>query len=301
MAHAYAAYGLRIRSELAFPEFLPATDSGDGHACDVRIGVGAVAPGHPPGAGVESWVEVRGAADETLCTYAGVGRFLVRGDSSIIVDAQPGADRALVRHALLGPVMAPLLWRRGLFTLHASVIEVEGRCVAFVALSGDGKSTTGAALYARGHTLVSDDLGAIDWREHPVRVLPGFPRLRVFPDSLRGIGDDPASHPRVHASIDKRSKHAERFASGAVVLDRIFVLDQGDGIEAEPLGKAEAMMELLRHSYASSQLAPIVGFAMHMRMAASVAERVPVFRLRRPRNLEKLAELVGFVERQLAA
>ncbi len=296
MAHDYVAYGLKVRCEFEFPEFLRA----EFDSPDVEIRVESIEPGVSPQDGVTSWIEFRGSSQETLCTYEGVGRFVVRGDAQILVDADPTADPAIVRHALLGPVLAPILWRRGLFTLHASVIDVGGRCVAFVGVSGEGKSTAGAALYAHGHTLVSDDLGAIAWAEDIVRVRPGFPRLRVFPDSLRGMGDDPEAYPLVHSEIDKRSKHAERFAREAVRLDRIFVLAAGDSFAAERLAKRDAMMELLRHSYAVNALIPSVGLGPHMQMAASIAERVPVFALRRPRDLARLPELVAFVERQLA-
>lgn len=296
MAHSYAAFGLQVLSELEFPELLGVKAS----LPDLHVRVGPVQPGISPEPGAENWIEFHGSSHETLCTFEGVGRFLVRGDSEIIVDAHPNADPAFVRHALLGPVIAPVLWRRDLFTLHASVIDVGGRCVAFVGVSGEGKSTTGAALYARGHTLVSDDLGAIAWSEDLVRVRPGFPRLRVFADSLRGIGEEPTDYPLVHAEIDKRSKHAERFARAPVPLDRIFVLAPGDAFEALLLPKREAMMELMRHSYSTRSLIPSVGFGPHMKMAASVAERVPVYLLRRPRDLSRLKDLVAFVERELS-
>jgi len=296
--HAYLAYGLRIWSELEFPEFLAAPHSAP--EADVVVRRAPIEPENPPEPAATSWVVTRGGSQETLCTYEGLGRFVVRGTGLILVDADPQADPAFVRHAILGPVIAPLLWRRGLFTLHASVIGVGERCVAFVAASGEGKSTAGAALYARGNSLVSDDLGAIDWHEEVMRVRPGFPRLRVFPDSLRGVGDTPEAYPLVHSLIDKRSKFAERFARQALPLDRIFVLQSGPSLEAQPLSKREAMLELMHHSYASNQQAPFVGFAEHMRMTSRIADKVPVFRLTRPRDLARLSELVEFVERQLA-
>lgn len=296
--HAYFAYGLRIWSELEFPEFLSAPHAAE--QADVLVRLARVEPRRPPEPGVTSWVETQGQSNETLCTYEGLGRFLVRGSDLILVDPDADADPAFVRHAILGPVIAPLLWRRGLFTLHASVIGVGERCVAFVAASGEGKSTAGAALYARGHSLVTDDLGAIDWREAVMRVRPGFPRLRVFPDSLRGVGDSPEAYPLVHSLIDKRSKFAERFAREPMPLDRVFVLHTGPELTAERLAPQQALMELLQHSYAASQLAPFVGFAEHLRMAGRIAERVPVVRLTRPRDLARLPELVQFVERQLA-
>jgi hypothetical protein len=292
----YTAYGLAIDSELPFEELAPSA-----HAeASLVIRRGVVEQASPPTEGVGSWIEVRPTAAEALCTYAGVGRFLVRRGCEILVDVEPSTDAALVRHALLGPVMAPALWQRGAFTLHASVLAIHGRAVAFVGESGAGKSTVAGAVYAAGHTLVSDDLAAIPWRDEPVCVLPGFPRLRMFQDTLRGLGEDPSAHPVVHALLpEKRSKHAERFADVPVPLARIYVLRAAEAVGSTLLSKQQAMIELMRHSYAAYQLAPLVGFARHMEMAAQVARSVPVHYLERPRDFARLPELVRYVERHV--
>jgi hypothetical protein len=193
-------------------------------------------------------------------------------------------------------VLAQLLWQRGLFTLHASVVRIGARHVAFMGASGEGKSTTAAALEARGHSLVCDDIAAVPWDERPIRALPAFARIRLYPDSVRGVGDDPARHPQVHGQIDKRLKRAERFVDEPVVLDAMYVLTTGDELAVTRVAPASAVIELLRQSYCAAQLAPIVGFDTHLRMAKAVAEEVPLYQLSRPKDLARLAELVGFIE-----
>ncbi len=301
--HDYVAFGLSIRSELSFPELTVRTD---GSPPSVRISrgvvaAGSVAPTTSSATGSNSYVEVRPQAGETLCAYEGVGRFLVRGGAEITVDAEAGVDAALVRHALVGPVMAPLLWQRGLFTLHASVVVIAGKAVAFVAASGEGKSTVAAAHYFAGCTLVSDDIAVLPWQSAPIVVAPAFPRLRAFPDTLRGLGQDADGQPRVHSLLDKCSVIVERFATASLPLSAVYVIETGPAHAIVPLAKKDALMQLMKHSYAAYQLAPIVGFGVHMKMAARVAEQVPCYRLLRRREFAALPELVRSLQAHAAA
>jgi hypothetical protein len=260
---------------------------------------GATEPSEPPSPEVQSWVETRSDPTRTICVFEGVGRYQVESGSQVLVDPAPNVEPGLVRHGLVGPVLAQLLWQRGVFTLHSSVVRIAGRHAAFIGVSGEGKSTTAAALEAHGHALVCDDIAAIPWQERPIVALPGFPRIRLYDDSLRGVGELPAAHPQIHSLLDKRLKTAARFISEPVVLDKIYVLESSSELCAERLPAQKAMMELMKHAYNAYQLAPILGFQRHMQMAAAVSSQVPAYRLLRPKDLARLPELVGFIESHL--
>lgn len=291
----YRVYGLSVASELELPELVAAPDAPP----DVTLRLGSVAMGAPPEPESQSWLETRSDPLRTTSVFEAVGRFEVEAGARIVADPAPGADPRLVRHALLGPILAQLLWQRDLFTLHASVVRVGARHAAFVGVSGEGKSTTAAALTARGHALVCDDVAAIPWREEPIRALPGFPRMRLYADTLRSVGADPEAHPLVHGLIDKRLKPAPSFVDEPVVLDRIYVLETASALSAEPLPAQKALLELMKHAYNAYQFAPVVGFDRHLQMAGRIARAVPVFRLLRPKDLARLPDLVGLVESHL--
>jgi hypothetical protein len=295
--NAYLVYGLHVGSGLELPELMSVSHD---QRHDVLVREGAVEVAPPPDRELTSWVHVDAEARETRCVYEGVGRFCVRDGREIVIDALPDTDRGLVRHILLGPVFAQLLWQRGLFTLHSSVVRVGTRAVAFVAESGEGKSTTAAALEAAGHSLLCDDIAAIPWRESPIRALPGFPRIRLYADSVKGIGEEPGDHPRIHSLIEKHLRPARQFVAEPLPLSGIYVLATGPAPRVVALEKRELMIELMRHSYNASQLAPIVGFGRHMQMAARVAEEVPGYRIERPRDLSRLPELVRCIEQHVA-
>jgi hypothetical protein len=306
--HAYTVYGLRLRSEFPIPELLEdlaRSTAGEVLSHDIDVLYGQARPAwqsesHDDDGPDDVWAERDAALNETVCGFGAVARYWVRSGHSIVIEPEPGAEHALVRHGLLGPVLAQLLWQRDVFTLHASVLGLSGHHVAFVGVSGEGKSTTAAALGAAGHELVCDDVAALQYRDGQPWVLPAFPRMRLYSDALRSVGDDPARHVLVHSQIDKRSKQASRFASAPVRLERVFVLATGDDFALEPLAPRDALMEILRHTYCAHQYAPLYGFKQHMERAARVVAQVPVLRLKRPKDLSRLPELVRFVEAHAA-
>jgi hypothetical protein len=147
---------------------------------------------------------------------------------------------------------------------------------------------------------VCDDIAALTERAGRLHVLPAFPRIRLYADSVHGIGDDPEHYPWVHPLIDKRSKGVRRFIAHAVPLDRLYVLASGDRLAIEPMAPRDAIMELIRHTYYVHQYAPLFGFKQQMEQAAAVVMKVPVYKLTRPKDLARLPELVGLLEAQSA-
>ncbi|NJL81867.1 MAG: hypothetical protein HC890_00665 [Chloroflexaceae bacterium] len=97
---------------------------------------------------------------------------------------------------LLGPVMGFLVRRRGRICLHASAVAVGDRALALVGPSGSGKSTTAAALTQQGYPAVSDDVLPLVERDNGFLAVPGYPRLRLWEDSVEVLcGDRDAPTP----------------------------------------------------------------------------------------------------------
>jgi hypothetical protein len=287
--HRYQVYGLTLEADFPLPE-LSAADPGP---TVVRVRRAPIPLSGDAALSSESWLE-RLPEGGILNVFEGVGRYLVRADE-VVVDPLADADQDLVRHLLLGPVLAQVLWERGIFALHGSVVGIGERYVAFVGPSGEGKSTMAAALQGRGHALVCDDVAALEVEES-VRVRPGFPRIRLHPDVLVRLGEAPEAHARVHGELDKRLLPAAAFATGSVCLSRVYVLGTGAVPAVEPLAQRDAMMELMRHTYYPEQFVALYGFARHMRLAARVAERVRGYRFSRPRDLAQLEDAAAFLE-----
>ena len=70
----------------------------------------------------------------------------------------PTAPLDLIAILIAGSLAAYLLSAEGRLVLHASAVEVDGKALAFVGQSGQGKTTMATLLCAAGYPFVADDL-----------------------------------------------------------------------------------------------------------------------------------------------
>ncbi len=242
------------------------------------------------------------ATDEEACLFfSEIGTFLVRQGREIVVDPAPEADRRWVRSAVLGPGMGALLYQRGWLTLHASAAYVGDRVVAFMAERGWGKSTMAAALCARGHRLIADDITPVkdDGKQHVVS--PGYPILKLWPEAAVSVGEDPDALLPIEPGNYRRGlvRARESFSSGPLPLGCIYVLAQGNAPGIVPLESQEALVEVISNTY-GRKLFQAVKQSSHLHQCADVVNGVPVRRLERPNSLSALSEVACMVEEDLA-
>ncbi len=313
--HRYRVYGLPIEAEFPLPELEPSssvvhassnsdtqTTSMPAEAAEiaVRIRAGASPGGAASDSAQGSWVQRLGET-AILTQFEGVARYVVLGGRDVLVDLQPGADEAHMRHLLLGPVLAQVLWQREKFVLHGCVLRVGERQLAFLAASGAGKSTLALALHRAGHALMCDDVAALEWRADPVLVHPALPRMRAHPDSLERVGESTAGLARAYRAIDKWLLPARKFVATALPLHAAYVLADGEDFAVESLTRADAMIEFMRHTYHAEHYTGLIGVGQHMKVAGALANAIPMRRLVRPKDWSRLSELVRFIEAEAAS
>ncbi len=307
----YRVYDLSLEAEFALPELAADDDVSASAPADVvvRLGAKGARPELGGRAGVassnvhdpendapESWV-AWDRPQSMLTHFTEAGRYLVSEGREVVVYPHVDADPDRVRHMLLGPVLAQVLWQRGLFALHGAVLEVGDKRFAFVGASGEGKSTLALALLQAGHTLFCDDVAVLDWQARPVLVRPSFPRLRAHADTLAQLNQDRAGLAQAHRELEKWLVPARQFATQPKPLDRIYVLATCDqNLCAEHIEPGQAMMALLRQTYYAQQFAGLYGVSQHLARAGALAQAVPVYRLLRPKRWQQLAEVVQFIE-----
>ena len=94
-----------------------------------------------------------------------------------------------VRAYLLGSIFVVLCQQRGLLPLHASAIAGKSGVVAFLANSGQGKSTLAAHLAQRGFRVLADDVCLVDATQPgSAMVIPTAPWLKLWRNSLENLG-----------------------------------------------------------------------------------------------------------------
>jgi hypothetical protein len=234
--------------------------------------------------------------------FGGVGHFLLPKPGIVVFDYVEGSDPALLSLGLLGTVMATVLHRRGLLTMHASAVEIGGRGTVFLGDKGAGKSTTAAGFISAGHRLVADDVLPIDLaRDGTCQILPGYPQLKLSEAASRSIAlPEATAIPISDIGFYKRRLRLDGSFSSQPVKPAVFyVLASGDNLQTIPLFGAEAMKAVMANSYHvrfGLQVFHGAVAAAHMQQCAAMVRAVPVRVLNVPRDLNRLPELVSFVE-----
>jgi hypothetical protein len=199
----------------------------------------------------------------------------------------------------MGTAMGVLALQRGLLPLHASAVEVNGECVAFVGRSGAGKSTLAACLARRGYPLVADDMmtvgfdaagAAIAWR--------GAPEVKLWGSALDAIGETGAELIPVRPGLAKYYAPAKLSRADSLPLRRIYLLDGETG--PEPRGLA-AVRALRRHCHGAGRASMVLGEARQLGRLTQLLRGVTVERLDIQHGLERLHDEVARVEARIAA
>ncbi len=213
-----------------------------------------------------------------LLRFPEVGAFLVTADK-IVAEPEVGLDDAVLRSFLLGPAVGTLLHLRGHLVLHASAVRFGERAVAFLGDSEFGKSTVAAACWTAGHSLVADDVTMVELPEGGgASLVPAFPRMKGWPESLRALGLDPDTFPKVHPELDKRDvRAAEGFEGAQVPLAAMYVLQEGGPAPAvADLDPQAAFAALITNSYAADLLEATGTRERHFAQVAELLRRVAV-------------------------
>lgn len=297
----YNTFGIDISSEIQIPELEKSSSRGS----DIKIRYGKIdKPNFEDGSRSSRTIKY---GDGFLCYIKGTGGVRVCDRKKIIISPENGSEERGFRFLVSGIGLGLLLHLRGFVTLHASAVAIQDRVVAFIGQKGMGKSTTAAALHAHGYPVVTDDLLVLDTTHDCVMAYPGFPHLKLTPESIAGsVNKNPDHIPKIDPGGPKHSLAAERsFEKDTLPVECIYVLDyQEEGEDAEEpkppysreIGGKDAFIELVRNSYVARLLPEEAVSKRHLKHSAEVAQAVSVRHLYRKLSLEHLTELVSYIE-----
>jgi hypothetical protein len=197
----YALGGIALASEIPLPELEKSAEEADSRRrATIRLG-------HVP-ARIEGAVELDpdcfATPSQFLLRIPGIGRYLVSGGSEIVVEPEANAPPLDLRAYLLSAAFIVLCQQRGLLPLHASAVSSGGEAVAFLAPSGQGKSSVAAHLARRGLRVLSDDICLVNADEPPrPMAIPAAPWLKLWRHSLQELGWGADGLERVFSADDK--------------------------------------------------------------------------------------------------
>jgi hypothetical protein len=158
---------------------------------------------------------------------------------------------------LMGPVLGYVLRRRGIVSLHASSVAVGDRAIALVGEGGAGKSTTAAAFACLGYGVLCEDLVPLADQGNRFLVQPGYPRVNMWPDSVRSLFGSEEALPRITPTWEKRflalDQDGFRFETRPLGLGAIYILRPRDSaspvLSFEAMTPSSALIELVANTY----------------------------------------------------
>jgi hypothetical protein len=293
----YRGFGLTVDSEVELPALLEASGPPD---VEVRYGrLQQPWPEAPIRHPLVGWSPAK-----ALFFWDTVGYILIEGGTRITVDPLPGSSPAATRQVVQGVAMGTVLHQRGLPALHASAVMIDGRVAAFLGRKNAGKSTTAAALQARGHELVTDDVLVLRTEGTPVRPYGylGTRALKLAPEAIStAFGDDPDSLAEAFEGAGKRIRPAgefrgeESFPVGAIYLLDYFESDS-QPFAIEPVAPRAGCLLLVQHSYAQRMIGRQAYDGAHLRQSALLAAAIPLRSVRRRRRLQELPDFAEAIE-----
>ncbi len=203
---------------------------------------------------------------------------------------------------LLGPILGYWLRLQGIPCLHASAIAVDGRAIALLGPAGAGKSTTAAAFARRGYAVLSEDVVPLREQGDAFIVSPGYPLLRLWPESVRDLYGTAEALPRLTPNWDKQYQDLragdDKFQRDPLPLAAIYVLGERLADPAAPAVVAEAaasgLMTLVANTYTNYLLDQLLR-AQEFHFLARLVARVPIRRVTPhtdPTLLDRLCEVI---------
>lgn len=296
MVKRYHIFGLSIVSALPLPAKTESVRTT--YPPDIVIGYGDTPD--DLSVPVTKGIRFQAAPGEFLLRVDNVARFYVQEGNRITITPERGASEDDILIFLIGSAMGALLHQRNILVLHSSAIAVNGQSIAFCGPSGIGKSTLAAGFHKRGYTFLADDLCAITLCDGSPAVIPGFPRLKLWADTLKKLNTCAGQLKSVRWGVDLEKYFLPVDSSQhlPVPLQGVFILKSTntDKLEVTSLPGNEKIDPLIENTYRMRFLHGLGGKKGHFKQCAAVATKAEVCRVVRPDKgflLEELMDLVA--------
>jgi len=160
---------------------------------------------HLPGG--KLWLSFAKIDGNYLLRFNKLADFLInKAGRKIVCLSQLGIPKETIQHLLLDQVIPLVINLRGGEALHASAVLVPQGVIAFIGPTGSGKSTIAASFLLAKCPHLSDDCLTLIEKAKGIYVIPAYPGLRLWKDSLAWLfGDNGDSNFVAHYTDKLRS------------------------------------------------------------------------------------------------
>jgi energy-coupling factor transporter ATP-binding protein EcfA2 len=199
-------------------------------------------------------------------------------------------------------VLGFVLRLRGSTGLHASAVAVDGQALVLVGEAGAGKSTTAAAFAQLGFPVISDDIVALSDNGRSLIVQPGYPRVRLWPESVNALYGVADALPRLTPSWNKRyldlTQTGYHFQQRPLPLAAVYILGERIPRPGAPFVTAmrshPGLIALVANTYANRLLDTTMR-SQEFELLSRLVNRVPLRRINPHADPARLAKLCDVI------
>lgn len=284
--HFYQLYGLTVQSTLRLADLAEISLPDQNPDVTIQLVTDGCIHDYVPQEVAQQPIALQVDLVDALVYLQDTGVFIIQGGCKIVLVAAQEAKPEKTCQALLGVVLAVLLYQRGLYILHASAAAIGNTAIAFLGDSGAGKSSALATVIDQGFMGVTDDLTAIQLSTSNALLYPGVPKMKLSAAvahrlKLADLAPETAEE---SAFSFATASHSDVFA-----LQNLYILAYGPDWSIEPIPQQKGIIELLRF-YGLKSVLPVRD-RHHFKQAAQLAKYVRLYKLQRPQDLNQLPKM----------
>ncbi len=292
----YWAYGLKIKSEILFPELLSLPETKE---FNIELVLGEV-PRHQQEAMVIINQQIFIDDKSYKLVLPGIATYWAEGGKQIVVQVLEGADQSTVRLFCLSNVFAALLFQRKQIPLHAAALKVENRLLLICGHSGAGKSTLLASLMSRGFTLFSDDVCVpVSDTSKGVFMHSSYPMMKFWKDTYTSFSFLGVPDVQLRPDLTKYGFYFhDKFNTNTYKPNVVFFIEKSSGeseVRIREVQGAELFQKLESNAYRGEFLGSIDLRQEHFKLFADLANQVKGYLVVRPEALNSVEEITDIV------
>ena len=296
----YWAYGLRVKSELEFPELLSLSENG---LHDIGLVYG-IAPEHKQENLDDVKKSIYISTDAYKLILPDIATYWAeKGNSSII---QPAllADMNKVRLFCLSNVFAAILNQRGFIPIHAAAMKVNDRLVLICGNSGAGKSTLVGALRSIGFSVFSDDVCIPETNlSNQVLMYSSYPMMKFWDETINRLPSLGEPDIQLRSDVKKYGFYVHnQFDTSPKLPVMVFFLEKSNGlhqVEVEEVKGFKLFQYLESNAYRSEYLGAVDLKQAHFNLFSGLANQLKGFVIRRPDREDSIDYITTLVAEKI--
>ena len=239
--------------------------------------------------------------NEFLLNIMNLGRIHVQDGATITIERLKDTSWNEFSAFILGTVFGALLHQRRLLPIHGSSVVYKKKGLIFAGTSGAGKSTLAAALIHKGARFLADDISLISFDGGHPEIVPAFPGMKIWEDSLKQLGKNPGKYHPIREDLKKYLYPAKKYHDQQVAVDHIFIISSHnrEAFEIQDVQGIEKFNALKNNTYFFRGMNKTGILEKHFQMCNLLARHVPVSHITRPNSNFRIDELIKEITAKL--